>query len=83
VTKEGQVAKKLTAKKIDAAIEASYKKHAAGRQINVFKIGLVFKDAKTAIAAGGAVFEAEVGYVLEAVMPTIVAKYTEPVSTHA
>jgi hypothetical protein len=82
------VAKKLTAKKIEAAIEASYKKHAAGRQINIFKIGQVFKDAKAAIEAAvqpaitpRPLTEGEVTYVLETVMPVIVAKYTEPVSS--
>lgn len=55
-------------KQIDKQIEQLYAKHAAGRQINILKIGTVYADCRAAVAAGGD---------LEAAVIAAVAKYTE------
>lgn len=72
--------KQASKKQIDAAIEFYYVKHAKGKQINIMKMGQVFKDALLAVTtqAERAPGPVNVAEVLDAVMPEIVARYCEP-----
>lgn len=54
---------------LETAIALSYTKHAAGKQIDIMKIGAVYADAKAAVIDGKTLDEA---------MPAIVARYCEP-----
>lgn len=42
--------RKMTQKKLDELIDALYRKHAAGRHINILDIGKVFKMGEAAAA---------------------------------
>lgn len=53
---------------LDAQIERLYCRHAAGRQIDIMKIGQLYAYCRTVAAAGGD---------LEAAVVTAVAQYTE------
>ena len=54
--------------KLDTAIERVYYRHAAGRTIEVLRIPALFREARTAVAAGAD---------LETTIVRLVAKYTE------
>ena len=56
--------------KLDKGIELLYKKYAAGRQINIMKIGVLYRDAKKDHLAG---------LDLEIAVKNAIARHCEPV----